>query len=208
MGDVRQPDVRVTMIDKDVAFVDSVLRFCARVEPAVVIAHITDIADLRAHSTWSRPDVITLAPEQLENPAAGVVISGTLPTHPAVIALTMLSDSAVAAELAAAGALGWVDKQEPVSTLVDAIRAVHRGEARYPTKHLGAVMRVLGKQTHSAAVRVAHCTARPLTGREQEVLTHLLNGATPGEIARLLHLSTNTVRSHRRRIEAKLGVRR
>jgi DNA-binding CsgD family transcriptional regulator len=66
-------------------------------------------------------------------------------------------------------------------------------------------MRTLGKRTR-AAPTVAHCTGRPLTRREYEVLTHLLNGATPREIARLLHLSTNTIRSHRRRIEAKLGV--
>jgi DNA-binding NarL/FixJ family response regulator len=205
MGGVHRPDVRVTMIDQDVAFVESVLRFCAQHQPTVVIAHISDIGDLRAHSSWSRPDVIALDPEQLENPVAGVLAAGTLPTRPAVIALTMSSDSALAAELAGAGALGWIGKQEPVTALVDAIRAVHRGEARYPTEHLGAVMRILARRAHSVAP-VAHCAGRALTRREQEVLTHLLSGATPREIAKLLHLSTNTVRSHRRRIEAKLGV--
>jgi DNA-binding CsgD family transcriptional regulator len=45
-----------------------------------------------------------------------------------------------------------------------------------------------------------------LSRREQEILAHLLNGASPREIADRLHLSMNTIRSHRRRIEAKLGL--
>jgi DNA-binding NarL/FixJ family response regulator len=206
MGDVRRPDVRVTMIDSDVTFVDAVLRYCARYAPGIVIAHITDITDLAAHSERSRPDVITLDPEQLDDPVGGVLASSAVPTRPSVIALTMMSNSAVVAELASAGASGWVGKHEPVAVLVDAVRAVHRGEGRYPSEHLGAVMRTLRVQAARPSQRITHCTGHSLTEREQEVLGHLLSGATPREVAHRMQLSTNTIRSHRRRIEAKLGV--
>lgn len=46
-----------------------------------------------------------------------------------------------------------------------------------------------------------------LTSREGEVLTHLQAGATNAEIAALLHISTETVRSHASSIYRKLDVR-
>ena len=47
---------------------------------------------------------------------------------------------------------------------------------------------------------------RTLTEREREILAHILAGETSREIAHDLKLSMNTIRSHRRRIGAKLGV--
>jgi DNA-binding NarL/FixJ family response regulator len=46
-----------------------------------------------------------------------------------------------------------------------------------------------------------------LTPREAEVLELLQSGRSNAEIAQLLHVSTETVRSHARRIYRKLGVR-
>ena len=46
-----------------------------------------------------------------------------------------------------------------------------------------------------------------LTPREQEVLTHLLEGRTNGEIGRVLHISPKTVDIHRSNLLAKLSVR-
>ena len=195
------------MIEDNTTFADSILRYCARYESDILISHITDVADLRAHARWSRPDVVTLDPAQLDDPVGGVFDGVRLPTRPSVIALTMTSDSALVADCAGAGAVGWVGKNEPVDALVDAIRAVNRGEARYPTEQLGTVMRTLCRRT-SPTRSTARCARnRALSSREQEILAHLLNGASPREIAELLHLSTNTIRSHRRRIEAKLGLR-
>ena len=40
MGDVRQPDVRVTMIDNDRVFVDAVLRYCAQLVPPMIVTRL------------------------------------------------------------------------------------------------------------------------------------------------------------------------
>lgn len=53
-------------------------------------------------------------------------------------------------------------------------------------------------------VRAALAT---LTPREQDVLTHLLEGRTNCEIARALHISPKTVDIHRSNLLAKLSVR-
>jgi LuxR family maltose regulon positive regulatory protein len=49
--------------------------------------------------------------------------------------------------------------------------------------------------------------AEPLTGREQAVLNLLRTSMSVSEIARELYLSGNTVKTHRRAIYRKLGVR-
>jgi DNA-binding NarL/FixJ family response regulator len=46
-----------------------------------------------------------------------------------------------------------------------------------------------------------------LTPREQDVLTHLLEGRTNSEIARALRISPKTVDIHRSNLLAKLSVR-
>lgn len=205
MRDDLRPEVRVTLIDSDVTFAESVLHFCARRVPAILVVPMTDVADLRKHGAWSRPDVVIFDPAQHEDAVAAVVTSRGLATQPAVVALTTTNDGAVVAQLARAGVLGWVAKHEPITALVDTIQTVHKGQARYPVEHLGAVMRVLGEQTRPAKA-AERSAGRTLTTREQEVLAHLLSGTSSREIARRLHLSENTIRSHRRRIEAKLNV--
>jgi len=47
----------------------------------------------------------------------------------------------------------------------------------------------------------------PLTEREAEVLAAAANGDTAAETGARLHLSSETVRSYRKRIIAKLGAR-
>lgn len=123
-----------------------------------------------------------------------------------VVALTACSDTSIAGALARAGTLGWVGKDEPVTALVETIDAVCGGAARYPPRHLASVLQLLADQ------RPCECCRRPTGGalseREREVLGRLLADASSADIARELQLSPNTIRTHRRRIGAKLGVGR
>lgn len=60
----------------------------------------------------------------------------------------------------------------------------------------------------SATSDVASPIAEPLSPREQEVLRLLGAGRSNKEIARALHLSENTVKTHLAKLYAKLGVGR
>lgn len=58
----------------------------------------------------------------------------------------------------------------------------------------------------SLAVRIPGSVATKLSVREKEVLELLAAGASTGEIARELHLSRSTIKTHIARIAEKLGI--
>jgi LuxR family maltose regulon positive regulatory protein len=70
-----------------------------------------------------------------------------------------------------------------------------------------ALLARLGALEQELAVVPSPPLAEPLTGREQAVLSLLRKSMSVSEIARELYLSGNTVKTHRRAIYRKLGVR-
>ena len=70
-----------------------------------------------------------------------------------------------------------------------------------------ALLARLGALERELAVTPSPPLAEPLTGREQAVLSLLRKSMSVSEIARELYLSRNTVKTHRRAIYRKLGVR-
>lgn len=70
-----------------------------------------------------------------------------------------------------------------------------------------ALLARLGTLEQELAVAPSSPLAEPLTGREQAVLSLLCKSMSVSEIARELYLSGNTVKTHRRAIYRKLGVR-
>jgi len=91
-----------------------------------------------------------------------------------------------------AGAVTCLLKDSLASDLVEAIRAVHRGERPRPP----AVERAL----------VAHSTHENLTARELEVIALIGKGLRNKEIAAQLGITEETAKAHVKNIRAKLGV--
>jgi DNA-binding NarL/FixJ family response regulator len=79
--------------------------------------------------------------------------------------------------------------------LVHAIRAVHDGHFLLAPEAAGSLLRSGGRDGLDA-----------LTRREREVLAELAHGRSNREIARALHVSEKTVKTHVSSVLAKLGV--
>jgi DNA-binding NarL/FixJ family response regulator len=102
-----------------------------------------------------------------------------------------------------AGASRYVLKTVADRDLVDACRAVMRGEPfLYPPTVRTLMREYLDRGADAAWVR-----DDPLTEREREVVKLVAEAHTSEEIAELLVISPRTVERHRENILAKLGLR-
>ncbi len=103
-----------------------------------------------------------------------------------------------------AGAAGFLTKNVGPGQLVDAIRAVARGEALLDSTVTLDVIRRLEELSRGPAASPASV----LTEREREVLLLIAEGYTNKEIAAKLVVSPFTARNHVIRILDKLGLSR
>jgi DNA-binding NarL/FixJ family response regulator len=113
---------------------------------------------------------------------------------PLVIVLAPQAAPAFAARVLAAGAHGYIDSSIEPAQLMDAIRAVNRGERIVPP----------GVEPLLAA---ADKPAGMLTARETQVMEMLARGMTNREIAEHLDISVKTIDTHRGHVMKKLGLR-
>ncbi len=102
-----------------------------------------------------------------------------------------------------AGASGYILKGAEMDELVDAVRAIAKGETYiFPTLIPKLVADYVQRARSSAA---EDQNQRELTPREQEVIRLIAEGRTTVEIAGTLTISPHTVRRHRDHIMAKLN---
>lgn len=109
------------------------------------------------------------------------------------------------AQVAQAGAHGFVDKSADANVLLDAIRAVHAGQKVFPPKlrrlPTVAVVPEAGTQAAEVLLRL-----RQLSAREREIVSLIREGLSTRAIAAKLSLAEFTVSTHRRNIMQKLEV--
>jgi DNA-binding NarL/FixJ family response regulator len=121
-----------------------------------------------------------------------------------VVAVTSFNDRAVASELLAAGASGYVEKGRAVEDVLDVVRRAAAGEVVMPD--VGLVEVVDGLRTRVERPVFAGFALRRLTPRETEILAALAAGDSPAVVAERLGISPFTVESHVKSILTKLGV--
>jgi DNA-binding NarL/FixJ family response regulator len=117
------------------------------------------------------------------------------------IMLTVFENADTIFQSLSAGATGYLLKQTPPARLLEAIQDVYRGGSPMS----GEIARkVVQSFQHPVP---ASGTSNGLTKREEEILSYLVKGFFYKEIAGLLFISTETVRTHIRNIYEKLQVR-
>lgn len=196
-----QEKIRVVLAD-DHAVLRAGLRALIDDEPdMVVVGEAANGADAVTVVQRERPDVVVMD-------IAMPVMNGLEATEritkahsdTKVLVLTMHAEEEYLFQVLEAGGSGYVLKQSADSELMDAIRAVHRGEAfLYP----GGVRRLL--QAYLKGDR-AKTETGGLSERENQVLALTAEGYSNQEIAGQLFLSSKTVDTYRQRIMEKLNL--
>jgi DNA-binding NarL/FixJ family response regulator len=118
-----------------------------------------------------------------------------------VLIVTMHSDEPYIVEALKNGALGYVLKDSPREVLIEAIRAVSRGEQ--------FLCEPLRRRALSATLKrmLPGSNGNGLTKRELIVLEHAAAGKTSSDIAKDLFISRRTAEAHRASLMKKLGLK-
>jgi DNA-binding NarL/FixJ family response regulator len=136
------------------------------------------------------PDVVIIDPRRAAGEVEQVVGDLIKRLRSAVVVFTSNGGARLLAEALKAGVKGYVRKDSPPEDLVRAIRAARSGEF-YVDPALSSTI-VVGEGD------------RTLTSRQREILQMLADGLQTESVAKRLGLSTETVRTHTKRILAKL----
>ncbi|MFP9117597.1 response regulator [Flavobacterium sp. RNTU_13] len=109
-----------------------------------------------------------------------------------IIAFSMFEQDEAIHQMQEAGASGYILKNSSLKKVIEAIRAVHKGETYFDTG-------IKGKET-TVTDEV------PLSKREKEILKLVGEGKTSQEIADTLFIGKTTVDTHRKNILKKLNL--
>ena len=119
-----------------------------------------------------------------------------------VLILTMYNDESYIREIIAAGASGYILKNKGSNELVNAIRAIHKGEEYFSKSVTDTLIKSIQEERLGKKKNVSK-----LTEREKEVLELIGQGMTTKGISEELSIAATTVETHRRHLIDKLGVK-
>ncbi len=156
-------------------------------------ASVTDARDLNAAigaAAGTRPDVIVVDPWKAGADVGELVSRLSKELGGPIVVFTADGGARLLSEALKAGVRGYVRKDSPPGDLIRAIEAARGGEF-YVDPGLSSTL-------------VLEEGDRTLSSRQRQILQMLANGMQTDAVAQDLGLSTETVRTHTKRILAKL----
>ncbi|GAA4869251.1 response regulator transcription factor [Kitasatospora terrestris] len=194
------PPIRVLLVD-DHQVVRRGLRTFLEVQDDIeVVGEAADGAEAVERTTALRPDVVLM---DLKMPGVdGIEALKLLKEQGAaarVLIVTSFTEHRTMVPALRAGAAGYVYKDVDPEALAGAIRSVHAGHVLLQPELAEALLSDDGP-------RAPQGRGGTLTDREREVLGHIADGRSNREIARALHLSEKTVKTHVSNILMKLDL--
>ena len=200
--------IRIVVAD-DQALVRTGLRMMLDAQPDLeVVGEAADGAEAVARVGELRPGVVLMDVRMpgVDGVAATrrLVDAGLVgPDAAAVLVLTTFGLDGVVHDALRAGASGFLLKDADPDELVRAVRNVAAGDAVLDPAVTRQVLEGLGDSGRPAR---DPATLEVLTGRERAVLAQLALGRSNAEIGAHLQVAEETVKSHVKRLLAKLGV--
>lgn len=199
--------VRVLLVD-DEQLIRSGFRYVLSTDPGIEI--IGEAAEgetaIRAARTL-RPDVVLM---DVRMPGIGGV-AATMEivafSEAKVLAVTSIDSEDQLVRMLAAGAGGYLLKDEPPDRIIDAVRRTAQGDAVLSSRSAAQLIRRAVESEGESSRGEALGLISVLTDRERQVGIAVARGDTNQEIGLALYISAGTVKTHLEQISSKLGVR-
>lgn len=171
-----------------------------------VVGEVVDREELDATLTALSPDVLIAECMPLSSPASDAfgAIELCRAGHPGVriLGLGTRGGSEQFSLALKAGADGFLTRESEAADIASAIRSVCRGQTYVSPAIVTRMINTYVLRNPEAPLEDAYAT---LTDREKEVLLLAAVGHTNREIAKIFHLSEQTVHNYRANIMEKLG---
>jgi DNA-binding NarL/FixJ family response regulator len=158
--------------------------------PEPQVNDAASIAEAAALAADDPPDVVVIDPWRAGVDVAGVVEQLKRDLTAPIVVFTSDGGARLLSEALKAGVKGYVRKDSPSEDLVRAIDAARAGDFYVDPSLSSTIVLDEGDRTLSA--------------RQREILQMLADGMQTDAVAEKLGLSTETVRTHTKRILAKL----
>lgn len=197
--------IRILIVDGLSLFRQAVGGALDREDDLEVIAESHNPTQAILDTERTRPNVAVVDGDLMAS-GLGPLIGGIKSASPQCKVLVLTSDEKPGALVDAlkAGASGCLTKETSMIELIEATRAVDRGDIVVPQHMLAELLVTLVHQDGKIDDSIK--TLSRLTRREREVLALLADGSDKDAIARTLRISPQTARTHVQNILAKLGL--
>jgi DNA-binding NarL/FixJ family response regulator len=149
-------------------------------------------AEAALQESAAKPDVVVIDLRRVSGDVGQAVTQLQDGLQSPIVVFTADGGPRMLSEALKAGVKGYVRKDSPPEDLIRAIQAARNGEFYVDPALSSSLLLEEGERT--------------LTARQREILQMLADGMHTEEVARQLGLSTETVRTHTKRILSKLGA--
>jgi len=158
--------------------------------PGAVVASARNLEAALSAGADVKPDIVVVDPWKAGADVGELVKRLTKELGAAIVVFTADGGARLLSEALKAGVQGYVRKGSPSSDLIRAIEAARAGEFYVDPSLSSTIVLEEGDRTLSA--------------RQRQILQMLADGMQTDAVAKDLGLSTETVRTHTKRILAKL----
>lgn len=124
-----------------------------------------------------------------------------------VIVLSSYDDVKIVKEVISLGASGYISKNSAGDHIIDAIKAVYKGEQYFSDDIKSNLLKLFTGQNVKEGERPEGMVTEKLTDRETEVLKLIAKEHNTASIADILHISVNTVETYRKNLLTKINAK-
>lgn len=188
--------VRALIADDHPVVADSLKLILGQTEDLEVVATVTSGEEVVQHVEDHSVDLVLLDLDFGEDPTGLEVLRRVKRASPAtkVLVITMHTDAGTIGEAVRAGADGYMSKEASVEAVVGAVREVAGGNNVLDPNITDRIFGQIGRDPHR------------LTDDELRILQHIADGLSNRDIAQVMYVSEETIKSHLRQVFKKLGV--
>jgi DNA-binding NarL/FixJ family response regulator len=198
----------VLVVDDDPMAAAGIAAILSTSPDIVVIGHRTDGDQVLDAVAELRPDLVLCDVRMPRTDGIAVARKlEALSNSPKLLMMTAFDDDGRVLDAVAAGATGFLLKDEDPKRIIDAVRNVSAGDAAYSPRAAHQLTEWVRQARTDDAQHEALVRMRMLTERERQFALALVTGPTDAELAAQFFVAETTVKSTLTSIKTKWGTR-